>query len=361
MKNRYIGSIIIWSMTGQSVIALIVLILLSCGTRDEKPLRGERVFDVKTQRVVYTVSSLKHRVGGYLEAVHSVSVKPEVSGRVLEIFAEEGDTVRKGEPLIRIEDETYRKAYEEVLWELRQAERDYENQKALLQRRKALYEKELISREEFEEVRTRVEVLRAKIESLRVRLERRKLDLDRTLLRSPMNGVVLKRSVSVGDYVTPQSEVYRILRTDPLRFVFKVPQEMVSYLKPGTPLEIEIAGERIKTKVSYVSPSADENRLFTVKALLPNRSGLLKPNTYGEVTFSFRNVRAVPVPEQAVQLSQRQSFLWVVRDSRAVKVPVQVLQHEGDRLLVVGDLKRDDRVVVEGLLFLYEGAKVRER
>jgi len=348
-------------MTGQSVIALIALILLSCGSGGEKPRKGERVFDVKTQRVVYTVSSLKYRVGGHLEAVHSVSVKPEVSGRVLEIFVEEGDTVRKGDPLIRIEDETYRKAYEEVLWELRQAERDYENQRALLQRRKALYEKELISKEEFEEVRTRVEVLRAKIESLKVRLERRKLDLERTLLRSPIGGVVLRRSVNVGDYVTPQSEAYRILRTDPLRFVFRVPQEIISHLKPGTPVEIEIGSRRIRTEVSYVSPSADENRLFTVKALLPNGDGLLKPNTYGEVTFGFRSIRAVPVPEQAVQLSQRQSFLWVVRDSRAVKVPVRVLQHEGDKLLVVGDLKRGDRVVVEGLLFLYEGAKVRER
>jgi len=302
-------------MTRQSVTALAVLLFLlaSCG--------------------------LEYRTGGFFEAVFTVEVTPEVSGKVVRIFAEEGDRVKKGEPLLKIEDSVYRKAYEEALWELRQAERDYENQKALLERRKALYRKELISREEFEEVRTRVEVLKARIESLKVRLESRKLDLERTLLKSPLEGVILSREVGVGDYVTPQRVTYVILRTDPLRFVFKVPQEIVSYLRRGSPLEVVANGRRVRE----------------------NREGFFKPNAYGEVSFSFKRIRAVPVPEQAVQFSRGQSFLWVVRESRALKVPVRVLRHEGDRLLVLGDLKEGDRVIVEGLLFLYEGAKVVEK
>jgi len=350
-------------MTRQSVTALAVLLFLlaSCGPEKEASPPGEKIFEVKTLPVAYKTSHLEYRTGGFFEAVFTVEVTPEVSGKVVRIFAEEGDRVKKGEPLLKIEDSVYRKAYEEALWELRQAERDYENQKALLERRKALYRKELISREEFEEVRTRVEVLKARIESLKVRLESRKLDLERTLLKSPLEGVILSREVGVGDYVTPQRVTYVILRTDPLRFVFKVPQEIVSYLRRGSPLEVVANGRRVRAQVTYISPSADSNRLFSVKALLENREGFFKPNAYGEVSFSFKRIRAVPVPEQAVQFSRGQSFLWVVRESRALKVPVRVLRHEGDRLLVLGDLKEGDRVIVEGLLFLYEGAKVVEK
>jgi len=175
------------------------------------------------------------------------------------------------------------------------------------------------------------------------------------ILKEPPSAVPWRGSSSAGRWA------YRIVRVDPLRFVFKVPQELVSRFRKGAPLRIKVNGRILKGRVSYISPSADENRLFTVKALLSNRDGSLKPNTYGEVFFSLKRIKAVAVPEQAVQLSRQQTFLWVVRDSRAVKVPVQVIQHRGDKLIVSGELKEKDRVVVEGLLFLYEGAKVRER
>ncbi len=350
-------------MTRQSVIALmgLVFLLASCSPERKESPRGEKIFEVRTLPVTYSTSYLEYKTGGFFEAVFTVEVAPEVSGKVVRIFAEEGDQVKEGDPLLKIEDSVYRKAYEEALWELKQAQRDYENQKALLERREALYRKELISKEEFEEVRTRVEVLRARIESLRVRLESRKLDLERTLLKSPLDGVILSRGVSVGDYVTPQKVTYVILKTDPLRFVFKVPQEIVSHLRRGTPVEVVADGRRVRAEVTYISPSADSNRLFSVKALIRNGEGFFKPNAYGEVFFGFKRIRAVSVPEQAVQLSRGQSFLWVVRESRAVRVPVRVIRHEGDKLLVVGELKEGDRVIVEGLLFLYEGAKVVER
>jgi len=82
---------------------------------------------------------------------------------------------------------------------------------------------------------------------------------------------------------------------------------------------------------------------------------------YGEVSFLYGKVKAVLVPENAVQLSRRQTFLWVVRDSRAVRIPVRVVGHREGLLAVVGELKEGDRVAVENLMFLKEGVRVRER
>ncbi|WP_457600557.1 efflux RND transporter periplasmic adaptor subunit [Hydrogenivirga sp.] len=350
-------------MTRQSVLPLILLLalLFSCGGEKKEAGRKERVFNVKTQAVEQGEFYIKFRTSGYFEPVHRVLIRPEVSGRVVRLYAEEGDRVGEGAPLLKIEDSLYRKSYEETLWKLEQAKRQLLKVKAVYERRKRLFEKELISREEFEEVRTEFDVLEAQIESLKALLARKKVELDRTLLRSPLKGYVLRRLVDVGDYLTPQREAYELVRLSPLRLVFSVPQEVVGTLKLGKPVRIKTEGLNLTAEVSYVSPSADRSRMFTVKALLPNPQGSIKPNSYAEVSFDYKRVRAVSVPEQAVQLSQRQSFVWVMRESRAVKLPVEVVAHEEGRVLIRGEFRGGDRVIVEGTLFLYEGAKVSER
>ncbi len=348
-------------MTRRSVLALLLILLTACGGEEENPTSGERVFEVRTVEVRSVDYPVAYTTNGYLEAVYRVEVRPEVSGKVAEVIAEEGEKVRTGDPLFRIDGEVYRKAYEEVLWSLREAERDLENLRAVYERRKKLFEKELISREEFEEAKTRWETLKARVERLKALLGRRRIDLERTVVRSPIDGFVVRRYVSPGDYVTPQKKAYDLVRISPLRFVFKVPQEVVVRLREGKEVVLKIGSEEVKAKVVYISPTADEVRMFTVKALVDNKDGSLRPNMYGEAYFEVRRVKAFLIPEQAVMVSQRQNFVWVVRNSRAVKVPVRVIAHRDGLLAVAGDIGEGEKVIVEGLMFLYEGARVVER
>ncbi len=349
-------------MTRQSVLALLVFVafLFSCGTEEvKKTPKKERTFKVKTVPVEKGEFFTKYRTSGYFEAVHRLKVKPEVSGKVERLFAEEGDKVNRGKPLLKIEDSLYRKAYEETLWKLKQAQRELENIRAIYNRRKKLFKKELISREEYEEFKTKLESARAKVESLKALVERKKIELSKTLLKSPIEGYVVKRFVEVGDYITPQREAYELVKPHPLRFVFKVPQEVVRKLKLNQNITVRLEDKEITAPVTYISPTADRGRLFTVKALIEDPEGI-KPGTYGEASFNYRKVEGVSLPEQAVQLSQRQSFVWIVRNGRSLKLPVQVLTHEEGKVVVSGDFKEGDRVIVEGLLFLFEGAKVVE-
>ena len=363
MKNLYMGSIIICCMTRQSLTLLLGLLLLLSCERAERRERSEieRIPEVRTVELRSTEYTLSYETKGYLEAVHRVGIKPLVSGRVKEIRVEEGELVKEGEVLLRLEDEDYRIMYREALWSLREAQESYENQLRVYERRRRLYEKELISREELEEVRTRLETLRARVESLKALVEKRRVDLERTEVRAPFEGYVVRRFVSVGELVGPSTVCYEMVRLDPLRFVFKVPQEVAPHLRMGAPVEVSVGGRRVTARVDYISPSLDENRLLTVKARLRNRKGDLRPGMYGRVRFGYKKVRAFPVPEQAVQLFQDQSFLWVVRDSRAVRVPVRVVGHKEGVSIVVGEVREGDRVVVENLMFLKEGQRVRER
>ena len=349
-------------MTHQSVLLIIsfLFILLSCSKEEKREVsKKERIFHVRTLQVEVKELYTQYRTSGYFEAVHRVALRPEVSGRVKELFVEEGDYIRKGQPVLKIDDSLYRKAYEEAFWNLERARRELRNLKSIYERRKKLFQKELISKEEFEEAKTRFEEAKARLESLSASFERRKLELSKTLLRSPTDAFVLKRNVNLGEYVTPQKVVYELVRTKPLRFVFKVPQEMVGFLEPGKEVSIESGNVKLKAKVSYISPSADERKLFTVKVRVDNPNGL-RPGVYGDVAFNYKKVKGVLIPEEALQLSQRQSFVWVMRNSRALKLPVEVVAHREGKVAVHGPFKEKDRIVVEGFMFLYEGAKVIE-
>lgn len=350
-------------MTGRSLaLALFLTLVLSCGgDREQTEVRTARIVEVRTVRIEPTDYTLRYETNGHLEAIEKVQVKPLVSGRVKKILVEEGRFVRRGTLLLRIEDRDYVTLYREALWKLKEAQESYRNQLRVYQRRKRLYQKELISREEFEEAKTKLETLRAQIESLKAVVKKREIDLERTKLRAPFDGYVVKRLVSVGELVGPSTVCYEMVRIDLLWFLFKVPQELAHFIKEGTPVEITVGGRRLRSRVGYVSPSADENRMITLKAEVRNGNGELRPGMYGRVSFGYRSTKAFLVPEQAVQLFQGQSFLWIVKDSRAVRVPVRVVGHKEGTLIVLGPLKSGDRVVVENLMFLKEGLRVKER
>ncbi|RLJ70301.1 membrane fusion protein (multidrug efflux system) [Hydrogenivirga caldilitoris] len=351
-------------MTGQSLLVVLVAFtfILSCGSpKESKKAPAERVFEVKTVELNPVDYTLRYETNGYLEAVETTQVKPLVSGKVVRILVEEGSWVKRGDLMLKIEDKDYRALYEEALWNLREAQENYQNQLKVYERRKRLYEKELISKEEFEESQTNLLTLKAKIESLKASLEKRRIDLQRTELKAPFDGYVVRRLVSVGDLVGPSSVCYEVVKPDPLRFVFKVPQEVAPSLKLGSPVHIKLGSGELEAEVEYISPSVDENRLLTVKAKVKNTYGKLKPGMYGVVSFGYKKVKAFLIPEQAVQLFQEQTFLWVVRDSRAVRLPVNVVGHEDGKSAILGQIKEGEKLIVENLMFLKEGVRVKEK
>ena len=347
-------------MTRQSVILIISLLMISCGgdkTKDIKP--RERVFEVKTTRAVLKEYRITYTTSGRFEAVDLVKIRPEIPARVEKIFFEEGQEIKKGETLLKLEGTKYRRIYEEILAKKEQVERDLENAQEIYERRESLYKKKLIGEEEFKSALTRVEVLKAQLSSLNASLSRALLDLEKTQVRTPVDGIVQKRLVSEGEYVTPQNILYEILGTERMRFSFKLPPRIAMSMEKNHPIEIHVLNRKIKARVEYVSPSADASGMFLVKAYLQGKE--LKPNLYAEVSFNFGKVKSIKVPESAVQISSRQTFLWVVRNSRVVKVPVEVVSHQEGEVLVKGDIKEGDKVVVEGFISLYEGARVKER
>ncbi len=344
------------------LVLLLLIALISCDDKKSKGAkRKEREIEVKTMPLKPIRWTRSVSVKGYTEAVHRVAVRPEISGKVVEVLKEEGEGVKRGELLVKIDQRDIKIKLRELKHKRESLRFKLSALEKAYQRRKRLYERELISREEFERFEADYKSLREELASLEARISALKRELDKTSVSSPIDGYVLSKKVEVGEVVNPQRELFALVKLSPLWFTFRVPYETLRYLQKGKEVKLSLPDRELKAKVEHVLPAADRDKLFTVRLRLENRGGEIKPMTYGVVHIPQGEIRAFRVPEQAVQVSERRSFLWKVENSRVKSVEVKVLGHAEGSVFVSGNLKEGDRVVVEGLMFLYEGAKVVQR
>ncbi|QWK12836.1 MAG: efflux RND transporter periplasmic adaptor subunit [Aquificota bacterium] len=343
-------------------LGILVLFVFSCQKKEvQKPQERKVVVSL------YTVKSeevpIEYATKGYFEGEKDIVLRPLVSGRVLSLFVDEGSFVKAGQPLLKIDPADYENIVRQIEAQISQAKANYENQKAIVERRRLLFERELIAREEYENVKTQLKAQEELIKSLYAQLSNARLNLERTTLMAPFSGYIAQRFVNVGDYITPQSQTFRLVALDPIRFVFQVPQEYLPYAKEGSTIKIKVEpfGD-LEGRVFFVSPVADSSRLITIKAKLSNPKGDLKPGMYGEARLVIKTERAFAVPERAVVLQGNKNILWRIENGVAQAVEVEVLkQGQGSMVYVKGGLKEGDKIALDNAYVLQQGMKVEVR
>ena len=343
-------------------LSLILMLFVGCSKREEVKREPERQLLVSTYTVSEEVIEKLYSTKAYFEAVRDVQIKPEVSGRVTSIKVEEGDFVRKGQVLLIVDPSDYINTLNQLKAQLAQARSAYENQLAIVERRKELFERELIAREDYESARTQLKVQEEVIKSIEAQIETAKLNLGRTSLKAPFDGYVAQRMVNVGDYVNPSLPTFRIVSLNPIRLVFEIPQELLPFVKEGSTVKAYVEGVGdVEGRVFFVSPLANASRLITVKATVFNPKGTLKPNMYAEVYLSMGTETAFRIPERSLVILGNRKIVWKLEGDMVKSVPVDVVKQESGYVWIKGELKSGDQVVVENLGALREGMKVKVR
>ncbi len=342
-------------------LLLSLVFLFACGKKEQKPQeqRAQKPVVITT----YTVSSQEveeyYTTKGYFESPQDVILKPEVSGRVAQLYVEEGAFVRAGQPLLKIDPSEYENTLRQLQAQLSQAKVNYENQRAIVERRRMLFEKELIAKEEYDNALAQLRAQEELLKSISSQIANAQLMVSKTVLRAPFSGYIAQRFVSVGDYLTPQSQTFRLVSLNPLRVVFQIPQELVAFGKVGKMVDLEVEGVgTVKGRVVFVSPVADQNRLLTIKALVDNRENLIKPGMYALVKLPTQKVSAFVVPERAVVLRGAKKIVWKVEGQKVMPVEVQVLKQEDGKAYIKADLKDGDQIALDNAFLLREGVAV---
>ncbi|HEX7063319.1 MAG TPA: efflux RND transporter periplasmic adaptor subunit [Woeseiaceae bacterium] len=284
-----------------------------------------------------------------LAADRDALVAARVAGRVVEILAEEGDRVRAGQPLARLDGER-------AALEMRKARADFERAERELARATRLRDRGLISAAAFETCRYDRDALAATFELKRLAFEH-------TTIRATIDGVLAERRVKVGWRLAEGEPAFRIADTRRLVALLYIPQSQIGRIQQGEDVTITVdalPGSRVAANIDRISPTIDaDNGSFRATIYVDNADGTLAPGMFGRFDIAWEtHAQALVVPTRALLREDGEDVLYVVRDGAAWRQPVEIGIGQQDVTEIVSGLAGSDAVVISGQGSLRDGSPV---
>jgi RND family efflux transporter MFP subunit len=287
-------------------------------------------------------------------------VAAEVDGVVEQVFFEEGYRVKSGDPLVSLGADILdtlisatRADYELVLVELEQAQKE-------LNRREPLYREGSVSESAYDEYFFKSKMLQNRSISLKASLDRLLLEKEKKKIRAPFDGIVVQKNAEKGEWVDDGGMVAVIADDSVIDVEVNVPAEMLQYLEPGKKLTVKTESQELTGEFLSFVPKGDvATRTFDVKIRMRNSAGLFEGMEARALVPSAEKTASLKVDRDALIDRFGQNVIWIVKDSAAKMVPVQVVGYDGMRVGIMGaGLETGDMAVVKGNERLREGQPV---
>lgn len=287
---------------------------------------------------------------GTLSASESAEIRAEIAGVVKAVNFSEGRPVKKGESMVAIDDSL-------IHTELMKAEAVYNVRKAIFSRSDKLKTSGYMSSQDWEQNNASLQEAQADIDSARIRLEKSKVP-------APFDGVAGLRSFSVGDYVQVGQVLTTLDAVDPEKISFSVPEKNYGDIKLSQKIFFSVdawPGEVFTGEVYAISPRVDQNtRNIDVKATAANAGGRLRPGMYARIkVISGVRKGALVIPEQAIIPKGDDSFVFAVRDGKAVFQKVSVGLRQTGTVEITAGLSQGEKVAIAGIMMLHDGTPVQ--
>jgi RND family efflux transporter MFP subunit len=333
---------------------------------------------------------------GYITARRRATVSSKVTGKVIEVYVEEGKEVRRGQVLARLDDTQIRAALNVLRAQLEAARRSAAEDQARLReaeltlnRLNQLVKEGVVGRAEVDtadatvqSIKARIALAQQQVEVADSQVKARETDLADMTVRAPFDGVAISKDAQPGEMISPVSAgggftrtgICTIVDMSSLEIEVDVSESYINRVRPNQPVEAVLDAYpdwRIPAHVITTVPSADRQKA-TVRVRIAFQE--LDPRILPDmgVKVSFFNERTpevtaaparavVMVPKAAVRSADGQTVVFVVRDDRVERRAVKVGSAESDQIEVLSGLTAGDRVVVEGHDSLVDGARVKER
>ena len=362
--------------TGYLALAAAVLALLTTVACSRSSVQAAA--PAMPPPLVSVVKATAQDVPRYLDeigrntAFESVTVTPQVGGRIVERHFQDGETLRKGQLLFVIDPRPYKAQVDSAQAALAQAKAALDLARIQFARDQEVIGTKAISQQDYDTKKNTVDVDQAQVEAAEATLETARLNLEYCYIHSPIDGRAGARMVDVGNVVQANAtSLLLIQRLDPIYANFTITERDLP--------EVQKLMSRGALRASVRLPSDSESaaRIGRVEFLdneVQNGSGTV--NLRATMNNSdhhfwpgqFVNVRlvlstekgAVLIPNQATEISQQGPFVYVVKaDDTAEFRPVKLGQREGDQVVVEAGVVANERVVLAGQMMIRPGGKVR--
>jgi membrane fusion protein (multidrug efflux system) len=312
------------------------------GAPPEVPVEAVKVAFAPMPQVITAVGSLR--------SDESVTLRPEVAGRISAIGFTEGQRVTKGALLVRLD-----AAVPEA--EVQQARANLQLARTKFDRAVDLAKSNFISSQAKDEAENNLKVAEATVRVAEAKLAK-------TEIRAPFSGIIGLRGVSVGDYVKEGADLVNLESIDTLKVDFRVPEIYLRQVQVGQSLAVALdamPGRSFDGKVFAVNPLFDAaGRAIVIRAVVRNTEASLRPGMFARVRLFTRESKdAMVVPDTALVPAGDEQFVYRIVDGKARRVKIEIGQRREGLVEVLQGLDAADTVITAGQLKIREGAAVQ--
>lgn len=377
-----------------AVAALILILILAAGAW---AFLSRRPVEVRTATAVSPSSNSEAgavlQATGYITARRQATVSAQITGTLVDVLIEEGDRVKKGQVLARLEDNALRAGLDSARASAAAARASVAQSQAQLEqslrdadRQEALVGRGLVSKQLAEQTRTQANTTRAQLNTARRQADAAdaqvgvaQVNLDYTVIRAPFDGVITDKAAQVGEIVSPLSAgggftrtgVGTIVDMDSLEIDVDVNEAYIGRVQPDMPAEAILDAYpdwRIPAHVIAIVPAADRGKATVkVRVAMENKDARIVPDMGVRVSFLERRApteaslpKGVLVPAAAIVRRDNREVVYTVADEKAARHDVVAAkQASGDLRLVTDGLDAGDTVIVSPPDNLADGAAVR--
>lgn len=349
------------------VLLVCGLMVQACGQEESasiaKVVRPPVMVAASEQRDVVD----RIRATGQLTAKAEATIAAQVMGQVTEIQVSEGEAVEAGTVLLVIDPERRQLEVAAAKAQLAEAQAELAVATRNYQRTKRLSKGNVASEARLDEDRTRESLARSAATGAEARLGLVLRALEDSTVCAPFSGLIARRHVSVGEYLSIGSALFDLVALDPIEVEFNLAEIDSSKVELGHPVEISIApypDETFAATVSMISPTIDpRTRTLRVKAELPNPDGRIRPGLFAHTDLGVSERRGViVVPNDAVVQRADGAVVFRLNDSgRVERLLVETGVHVEDWVEISSGLSQGDVVVVRGQARIDDGVAVSVR
>ena len=332
-----------------SWLSICCIITLASCTQKEQAVK-DAIVNVKTMKVVSSPDVVGKNYMGTIEEEDGANVSFGVIGTVVRVRVDEGQFVRKGQAMAEVDGQDVRNAHEISAATLSQAEDAYK-------RLKNLYDKGTLPEIKMVEMETTLAKAKA-AEAIS------RKSVDEIVLKAPFDGFVASSTVHVGASVVPGVTGFKLVKIDRVKVALSVPEKEIGKVRVGQTVTFTVSalGDQVFSgKIVNRGVTANAvSHAYEVKAIVDNRNHGLLPGMVCKVRLEdTRGDYTIVVPQQAIQISGQDKFIWIVKDGKAHRQGVTTGDLINEGVVVETGLMNGDIIIVEGQNKVSEDVKVK--
>jgi membrane fusion protein (multidrug efflux system) len=352
----------------------VMMVLSACGRSGaQPPPKAPPAVPVTAIRVATREVPIEFEAVGRTEGSREVQVRSRVAGILEQQLFTEGDRVKAGAPLFRIERAPFEIELQQARAALAQEAARHELAQQEYDRLKGLADRRAISQREADQAASALRQSAAAVQMAQARMRQAELNLSYTLVEAPISGVTGRAQQSIGSLLAPNADsslLTTLTRTDPVWVRFALSEAEFARLRSheakSPEVKLELADGALYAhagKLNFASSTVDA-ALGTVqmRAEFPNARLQILPGQFVRVRVIAATRQAIVVPQDAVLQNETGRFVWVVGpDGRAAQRPIRAGAWHGGDWVVLEGLKAGETVIVDNLARLRPGTPVQVR